>query len=281
MVAYINDRFVDENNAFLGINDLSIQRGFGIFDFFRTTNNVPLFLEDYLDRFFRSANILRIPSAKSREEIKAVISELIERNDVAESGIKMILTGGYSPDGFEPAAPNFIVTQQPLDLAAKVKFDKGLKIVLAEYKRDVPEAKSINYLMALYLRDKLAKQRADEVLYYKDKVILEFPRANVFIITKDKKVVTPVNDVLKGITRMKVLQLAADNFDVEERDVTVAELRDAAEVFLTSTTKRILPVLEIDGVVVGDGTPGEATRSLYKSFLQFEKEYGKSAVVAQ
>jgi D-alanine transaminase/branched-chain amino acid aminotransferase len=78
-----------------------------------------------------------------------------------------------------------------------------------------------------------------------------------------------------------VLQLAADNFDVEERDVTVAELRDAAEVFLTSTTKRILPVLEIDGVVVGDGTPGEATRSLYKSFLQFEKEYGKSAVVAQ
>ncbi|MCW3109676.1 MAG: hypothetical protein JWQ09_4182 [Segetibacter sp.] len=273
MIVFLNDRFIDEKEASIGISDLSIQRGFGIFDFFRTSNYVPLFLDDYLDRFFRSADQLHLNPLHSRKDLKKIIFELIDKNRIETSGFKMILTGGYSTDGFEPAAPNFIITQQPISVATEENFEKGLNIILHEYLRDVPTAKSINYLMAIYLREKLITQNADDVLYYKDDMVLEFPRANVFIVTKDQTVVTPSENVLHGITRKKVLEIAGKNFKAEERPVTVADLKNAAEVFLTSTTKRLLPVLKIDDALVGDGKPGEITKSLYKSFREIEDEY--------
>jgi branched-subunit amino acid aminotransferase/4-amino-4-deoxychorismate lyase len=99
--------------------------------------------------------------------------------------------------------------------------------------------------------------------------VLEFPRANVFAVTKSGTVITPGENVLKGITRMMVLQLAEKKYKVEKRQVTVNELYNAAEVFLTSTTKRILPVLKINGQIIS-GKPGAITVDLYNSFLQLE-----------
>ncbi len=271
MIAFVNNQFIEESKATLGITDLSIQRGYGIFDFFRTSNYIPLFLDDYLDRFFKSAFILRLQPKYSREELKNIINEMIRQNKLPDSGLKMILTGGYSSDGYDLSSSNFLIIQQPVQLPGTEKFDKGLKIILYEYMRDLPQAKSINYLMGVYLQDKIRQHEADDVLYHKDGCILEFPRSNVFMITKDHTVVTPAMNVLHGITRMKVLEIARKNYKVEERVITVDELRNAAEVFLTSTTKPILPVLTIENIAVGNGKPGEITTSLCQAFLEMEK----------
>src|SRR5215210_6079001 len=281
MIAFVNNQFIEESKATLGIRDLSIQRGYGIFDFFRTSNYVPLFLDDYLDRFFKSAGALRLQPKYSREELKDIISEMIRKNKVPDSGFKMILTGGYSSDGYELSSPNFIIIQQPVQLPGIEKFDKGLKIILYEYMRDLPYAKSINYLMAVYLQDEIQQHKADDVLYHKDGYILEFPRSNVFIVTQDHTVVTPAENVLHGITRMKVLELASKQYKVEERAITVDELGSAAEVFLTSTTKPILPVLTIDNKSVGGGNPGEVTTSLYHTFIEMEKDVTAASSVLQ
>jgi D-alanine transaminase/branched-chain amino acid aminotransferase len=187
----------------------------------------------------------------------------------------MILTGGYSANSFEPASPNFIILQQPLQLPTKEKFHKGISIILHEYMRDLPKIKSTNYLMAIWLRDKLKQQKADDVLYVKDNVALEFPRANVFAVTKAGTVVTPEENVLNGITRMMVLQLAEKKYSVEIRPLTVEELYNAAEVFLTSTTRRILPVLKINDQIISEGKPGAITLDLYNSFLKLEEEFCK------
>lgn len=271
MIAFINNQFVEESKATLGITDLSIQRGYGVFDFFRTSNFIPLFLDDYLDRFFKSAVALRLQPRHSREELKKIIGEMIRQNKIADAGFRMILTGGYSTDSYEPASPNFIIIRERIQMSDKEKFDKGINIILHEYMRDLPRAKSINYLMGVYLQQKVKQQKADDVLYYKDNCILEFPRSNVFVVTKDRTVVTPAENVLHGITRLKVLELARKKYSVEERAITKEELRNAAEVFLTSTTKRIIPVLTIDNKIVGNGKPGEITISLYESFLKMEK----------
>jgi branched-chain amino acid aminotransferase len=273
MIVFINDRLVDEKEAFIGINDLSVQRGFGIFDFFRTCNHVPLFLDDYLDRFYNSATQLRLEPPHSRADLRKIIFEMIDRNKIATSGFKLILTGGYSVDGFEPGKPNLIITQQPIEISPEEKFEKGIKIILHEYLRDLASVKSINYMMAIYLRDKLVSKQADDVLYYKDDEVFEFPRSNVFVVTKHGAVVTPAENVLHGITRKKVLEIAGKKFMAEARMVTTEDLKDAAEVFLTSTTKRLLPVLQIDDVIVGDGKPGAITRALYNSFRKLEDEY--------
>jgi branched-chain amino acid aminotransferase len=272
MIAFINDHFIDEKEASVGIGDLSVQRGFGIFDFFRTNEYVPLFLNDYLERFFRSAAQLRLQTPSS-SELKKIIFQLIDKNRIPTSGVKIILTGGYSSDGFEPGIPNLIITQHPVEISSEKHFEKGLNIILHEYMRDLPTAKSINYLMAIYLREKLVEKNADDVLYFKEDQVLEFPRSNVFVVTKDQRVITPVENVLPGITRKKVLEIAGTKYRTEERTVTLDELRNAAEVFLTSTTKRLLPVLKINDLIVGDGKPGGITRSLYHSFLEAEEAF--------
>ncbi len=269
MIAYINSEFIEEEASVLQVSDLSIQRGFAIFDYFRIRNYIPLFFDQYLDRFFNSAAMLGLQPLHTKEELKDVINELIQRNNMAEAGFRMILTGGYSADGFEPASPNFIILQHPIQLPSKEKFSNGLNIVLHEYMRDLPQIKSTNYMIAIWLRDKLKQHKADDVLYFKDDLVLEFPRANVFAVTKSGTVITPGENVLKGITRMMVLQLAEKKYKVEKRQVTVDELYNAAEVFLTSTTKRILPVLKINGQIIS-GKPGAITVDLYNSFLQLE-----------
>ena len=114
MIVFLNGMFVEEKEAQIGISDLSIQRGYGIFDFFRTQKSVPLFIDDYLDRFFKSAELLHLNPSYDRESIKSIVGEMIEKNRIETSGFKMLLTGGYSSDGFEPGTPNFIITQQRL-----------------------------------------------------------------------------------------------------------------------------------------------------------------------
>lgn len=270
MVAFVNDRFIEESKAALGITDLSIQRGYGIFDFFRTANFIPLFLDHHLDKFFKSAAALYLEPLHSREELKKIINEMIGLNKTADSGFKMILTGGYSSDGYQLASPNFIIIQTPVQMPGEEIFEKGIKIILHNYMREFPEVKSINYLTGVYLQEKIKQHNADEVLYCKDGRILEFPRSNVFAITKEGLVITPAEDVLPGVTRMKVLELARKKFTVEERPVTINELFNAAEVFLTGTTKRILPVLSIEDRIVGNNKPGAITISLYKDFLKME-----------
>lgn len=271
MIAYINNQFIDENLATLGIGDMSIQRGFGVFDYFRTSNHQPLFLDDYITRFFHSAKELRLRPLHTREELKGIIQKMITDNNLASSGFRLILTGGYSPDNFTPVTPNFIVIQQPITLPSAEKFQKGLSILLHEYQRDVPYAKSINYLMSIYLLDKIRAENADDVLYHKNGTILEFPRANVFIVTKGKVVVTPSLDILHGITRQKVLELAVKHYRTEQRPVTIDELKNAEEIFLTSTTKRILPVLKINQQAIGNGNPGPVTKHLLSLFTVFEE----------
>jgi len=273
MLAYINHQFIAEENATLQVSDLAIQRGYGIFDFFRTRNYVPLFLEDYLDRFFNSAAALRLQPTHNRQELTDIIYELIKRNNEPSSGIKMILTGGYSLDGYEPAlAPNLIMLQQKLQKQSPDQFVSGIKVITHEHQRELPGIKSINYLMGVWLQQKVKEQQAADVLYYKNGIVSEFPRSNVFLITHDGKLVTPAENVLHGITRKHLLQLAAKKYMVEVRAVSLEEIKTAAEVFMTSTTKRLLPVYQIDKVIIGNGKAGPFTTLLNADFIAMEEQ---------
>jgi branched-chain amino acid aminotransferase len=272
MIAFANDTFIEEEKATLRINDLAIQRGYAVFDFFRVKNNKPLFLNDYLDRFFSSARHLRLTPVLPREELTGIIHELINRNNLSTSGIRMVLTGGYSPDSFEPATPNLVITQQKISLVTPEKFSKGLKVITHEYMRMMPEIKSINYLMGIWLLDQIKEKGAEDVLFHHNGIVSEFPRSNVFIVTHDDVVVTPSDNILQGITRMKLLWVAAKKYRVEERDITLEELKNAAEVFMTSTTKRVLPITQIDDTLIGNGSAGKISFILNEDFRKMEDE---------
>lgn len=275
---FVNDTFYEDEKAVLQTGDLALQRGYAVFDYFRTADNQPLFLDDYLDRFFNSARRLFITIPHTREQIKNIIYTLIEKNQIAgDSGIRMIATGGYSPDSYTPVQGNLILQQHAIALPGKEKLEQGVKIVTHDYMRDFPEVKSINYLMGIWLQQQLKEKGTDDVVYFRNNIISEFPRANLFIITRDGKLATPLHHILPGITRKKVLQIAPETLPVEERDISVNELKNAAEVFMTSTTKRILPVVEIDGNPVGNGQPGKITNLLHERFMEMEAHYLQQA----
>lgn len=273
MIAYINDNFVEMEKVSLKLTDLSIQRGYAVFDFLRTKNSKPLFFDDYLDRFFRSADSMRLELSHTRQELKVIVREIIRQNDMAESGIKLLLTGGFSEDGYTPAQPNLVITQHEVQLTTPEKFANGIRVITYPYQRELPMVKSTNYLMGVWLQQELKTRQAADVLYHSGGVITEFPRSNVFVVTASGSLVTPADNVLPGITRQKVLQLAEKKFRTETRPVLLDDIKNAKEIFMTSTTKRLLPVVSVDDDVIGDGKAGPVTRQLSEDFLALEDEY--------
>ncbi|WP_300604422.1 aminotransferase class IV [Niabella sp.] len=268
---FVNNAFAEEGKAMIQTGDLAIQRGYAVFDYFRTVDHKPLFLEDYLDRFFNSAQALSISIPHTRSRVTEIIFELIQKNNLPESGIRMIATGGYSPDSYTPVQGNFILQQQPLQLPDAATVENGIRIMTHAYQRDLPTVKSINYLMGIWLQKQLKEKGLTDVLYIQNDIISEFPRANIFIITPEGILVTPGRNVLAGITRKKILEFASTLLPVETRDISVNELISAAEVFMTSTTKRILPVTEIDGIRIGNGKAGPLTRQLLEQFIRLQQ----------
>lgn len=259
------------DQAFLHISDLAIQRGYGVFDYFKIMQGQPLFLEDYMVRFYASARLMHLPVPLSGEEQKTVIYKLIELNGLHMSGMKMILTGGYSDSGYDIAAPNLLITQQPLSLPNEALLERGLKLITHDYVREIPVVKTINYTMGIRLLNKIKAQGADDVLYHRGGVVTELPRCNFFLVKQDGTIVTPAEDVLQGITRKHVLELAGKKYEAVEGVVTLDDIRQAKEAFLTSTTKRILPVVQVDDCVIGDGKPGAVTLSLLEDLIQLEE----------
>jgi branched-chain amino acid aminotransferase len=266
-IAFFNGSFIEEEKIFLQYNDLAIHRGYGVFDFFKVVNDRPVFMKEHLDRFFSSASGLELQPPLDKTAIANIAQELINRNKLSYSGIKIMLTGGYSPDYYNPAgAPNFIITQQPMSPRPASLFEKGLKVITYEHVRELPEIKSINYITGIVLQQKLLAAGAEDALYYKDGEVSEFPRSNFFIVMKDNTVITPSKNVLKGITRMKVLDIAQKHFTAREGTVTLNDIRQAKEAFITSTSKHVTPVVQIDDFVLNNGKPGEVTRFLDREF---------------
>jgi branched-chain amino acid aminotransferase len=265
----INGDFVLKNEASVLISDLSIQRGYGIFDYFRTVNNEPVFLEDHLDRFFYSATIMKLDANLNRQEIKQIVHHLIEKNNIPDSGIRITLTGGYSEDGYSVSNPNILITQTAFTFNKEI-FDIGIKLVTFNHQRQLPLVKTIDYLMAIHLQPFIKSQNVGDVLYYYQNEITECPRSNFFIVMENDEVLTPSKNVLKGITRKKILGFSEMN--VREAGISMEDIKMAKEAFLTSTTKNVLPVIEIDGKKIGEGKPGKITTEIYGRICKMKEK---------
>ncbi|MFD1768319.1 aminotransferase class IV [Sphingobacterium suaedae] len=260
--AIINGRLLYENEAALSIHDLSIVRGYGIFDYFKTVNHDPVFWEDNLDRFYHSACLMDLPVPYTRDELKSQIRLLMGANNIADSGIKLLLTGGISPDGYSIARPNLVITQHPLKRHLE-KERAGIKLITYDYHRPFGTVKSIDYVMGIHALKKAKAVGAEDVVYAQHGVLSECPRANIFFIDQNGTLLTPQDEVLPGITRKYVLEVARGHMNVETRAVTLGDMYDAQEAFITSTTKNITPVLRIDNVEYGK-EPGPVTRLLQR-----------------
>lgn len=274
MITYstINGQLVRADEAALKVTDLSILRGFAIFDFFLFRQKQPLFLDDYLDRFYRSAALIHMEIPYTRAAFAAQIFQLIEANQQEDGGIRLLLTGGYSPDGYTPTDPNILILQYPLPANA-YRTDFSIKLMTYHFLRELPEVKTTNYATGIRLLTEMKQRGADDVLYIDGEWIRESARSNFFLVLDDGRVVTAGNKVLLGVTRKQILHLARQRYKVEEREVHISEIKQAKEAFFTSSIKGVLPVSQIDDQVIGDGKIGPVASQLQQDFMQLVQAY--------
>ena len=264
--AYLNGQIMPIENANLNVTDLALLRGYGVFDFFKAIDGRPIYMEEHLDRFENSTWLLGLKVPYSREHLRKNILELVKLNFHNSLGIKLVCTGGYSEDGYTPAAkPNVFMVAKPFKLH---NFEQGLSLVTIEHQRELAEIKSINYAKPISVLAHLRASEAQDVLYYSGDHITESSRSNIFII-KNGILITPDAGILKGITRKRILQFAPKLMPLEIRPVKLSEVFDADEVFMTGSTKRIAPITKIDDKTF---PIGQLTFSLYNMLLEDEKE---------
>jgi branched-subunit amino acid aminotransferase/4-amino-4-deoxychorismate lyase len=259
----INGKIVPKDKAFIHISDLSLHRGYSIFDYCRIRKGKPVFFDDYLDRFERSAEQMLLTIPMSRTNLKAHVQQLIEENEAQEAGLKLILTGGYSEDGYTPAAEAnlYILILPPIVLPSFYTTD-GIKLMLHEHIRHRADVKITNYIECLLLREATQQANAQDILYHQNGYISESSRSNFYIVTAENVIVTPPKDVLPGITRLHILALAKNHFTVEVRPLRVEELKTAKEAFISSSAKGAIGVIRVDDWTIGNGEVGMVTRQI-------------------
>jgi branched-chain amino acid aminotransferase len=270
-ICFINGDFIPFQEASLKINDLAILRAYGIFDFFRTQNRRPLFIDDHLNRFIHSATHLNLHVPYSKDQMKGLISELLIRNDTLyhEFAFRLLLTGGFTEDGYTPGNPNLIIICEQYNPAPEKHFSEGIKLITHNFVRELAHIKTINYITPISLMPKIKEAGALDVLYHKDGLISEVSRSNFFIV-KDSKIITSDAHILKGITRSKLLAIAREGFEVQEGNLFINDLLFADEAFITGTTKKVMPVVKIDDKIIGNGVPGPVVKELLSRFKAIE-----------
>ena len=271
-IYYINGEYVPASQAAIGLNDLGLVRGYGVFDFTRTYGRVPFRLGEHIQRLEYSAAQIDLPLPWSAEEIDAIVQATLARNDVDDVGVRIVVTGGPSANFTTPEDhPSLLVLISAIKPYPEHDFTQGASLITVDFDRFMPSVKSLNYITAIMAQKRARQAGAVEALYRTPAGhVTECTTCNFFIVRGDQ-LITPEADVLAGVTRSATLELADDLFEVVRRSIRYDELATADEAFITSTTKEIMPIVRIDDIVIGNGLPGPGTRRLRQLFREYTK----------
>lgn len=276
MIWFLNGRYLPSNQAKISVNDLAVLRGYGVFDFLVTYRKKPFLLEEHLDRLFASARQIDLPVPYTKSQIKKYVLQTIAKNKGKDFAIRLVVTGGTSSSNIFPEGKGSlaILVEKRVPYPPYC-YRRGIRLKTYEYQRFIPGAKHINYLTAVVVKKKANRQGFLEVLFTHQGKILECTTSNFYLI-KDKVLFTPKADILHGITKNVVLKLAREKIKVKQRRVLTKELKTADEAFISASDKEIMPVVQVDGLKIGNGRPGPLTRQIMQAFNKYTANFAKN-----
>ena len=268
-IYYVDGEFVPADRAVIPVHDLAVLRGLGAFELLRTYGGHPFALEEHIQRLQHSVEKMGLLLPWSTEELIRIVLETLRQNAGnahQESNIRIIVTGGSSPDFMtHQGQPRLLVLVSEMPSQPEEWYADGVKITTMKSRRILPGAKSINYLSATIALKKARARGAVESVYVdRDGLVYECTTSNIFMFAGET-LVTPAHRILSGITRGFVLELARSLFQVDVRNMTLEELLQADEVFITGTNKGVVPVVQVDENRIGSGRPGPHTRALMQT----------------
>lgn len=279
--AVFNGEIINRSNAKVDVEDRGFQFGDGVYEVIRVYNGVFFTLDEHLNRFSKSLESISISLPFTTNQIKGMLEELVEKNKLKNGFVYMQVTRGVAPRNHafpsENVTPNLVAYSKVMERPVEY-FKTGIKTILTEDIRWLRcDIKSLNLLGNILAKQKATMEGCFEAIQHRGQEVTEGSTSNVFIV-KDGSIITHESNnlILKGITKDVLLQVCAKfNIPVEERTFTLEELEHADEVFLTSTTSEVMPIIEINGNGVRNGEPGPITRNLQKWFeTEIEKQCG-------
>ncbi len=285
MKVYLNGKFVDESKAVVSVFDHGLLYGDGVFEGIRSYDGLIFKLQEHIDRLFESAHtiMLRIPMGKA--ELVEVVKQSLRVNRLRNAYIRLVVTRGEGDLGLDPrkcSRPTVFAIADTIQLYPKKLYEQGLELITVATQRNVPEAlnpqiKSLNYLNNILAKIEAINAGFEEAIMLSPSgYVTECTGENIFLV-KGRQLLTPPPHigVLRGITRQTVMALGAkQRLAVREDLLTRHDLFNAAEVFLTGTAAEIVPVVKIDGRVIGSGKPGPVTKKLQQAFRVITKTEG-------
>ena len=252
-IHFLNGKFVTDHELLISPKDLGFVRGYAVADFLVTHYHQPFKLPEYIDRLFKSAEIIGLRIPWNKTQIIAWVKETLDKNDKdTEKTVKIIISGGNSHSMYQADVPTIVMIVDNYVPPPSSYYEKGVKAIAVNYKRQYPESKHTHYVETIRQLAKVKGNDIEEVIYYDDSQVFEGAGSNLFAVI-DNKLVTTKSNIVEGITRSVLLEILKLAIPVEVRDFTFDELLKATEVFLTGSSKKIRGVIEINGKAVGDG----------------------------
>ena len=289
-LAYYDGQFIDKDLIKISPLDYGFARGVTLFEFTRVYGCVPFRLEDHIQRFIRGAAIMGIPLPMTADEMSKAVNRITWANKFPHSGIKFYLTmgecgkaGTYGFSTCEDFKPHMMMIEEevhPQDPEAPrgtQYYQRGVALKTIPFSRQISEAKSINYAAGFLEARKLIGTEHDEILYvHEDGYVTETTVSNFFCVI-DGVLCTPSRDMLSGVTRTVMIELAQKlGIRVAERDINLKDLTQASEAFITGTFLEMMPVRMIGNISYIMTTEAPVFSKLRKAFTAYINDYCKA-----
>jgi len=277
-VLYFNGRFTTTDERVLGVEDRGFQFGDACYEVFKFLGRRPTFLAEHYRRLDKGLQLLEIanpwPDAQS---FRATMRELLDRTAFDDGIVYIQVSRGESerahfwPDAITPTA---IAYSRSFKFPDAAKKERGIRVITTPDRRwKQCDVKSVNLLANAMAKKKAQRAGADEALLIEDGTVREGASSSFFAVIDGRIITHPLDEhILPGVVRDRVIDLAlAAKIRVDERPLREAELFTLGEAFITSTTQGVMPVVELDGRIIGNSRRGEITGELQRRFDELER----------
>jgi branched-chain amino acid aminotransferase len=286
MKVYINGKYRDEADATISVFDHGLLYGDGIFEGIRAYNGRVFRLKEHIDRLFYSAKAILLNIPMSHGDIMKAVVDTCRQNEVRDGYIRLVVTRGVGTLGLNPNRckdPSVIIIAGKIQLYPPELYQNGMNIITVPTVRNLhsalnPAIKSLNYLNNILAKIEANNSGCEEaIMLNAEGFVAECTGDNLFIVKENRLLTPPLTaGALYGITRRVVLDLAIElGLKAEETNLTRYDLFNADECFLTGTGAELVPVVRIDGRVIGNGKPGANTQRLVEQYRTLTKMSGE------
>ena len=286
MKVFIDGKYYDERDAKISVFDHGLLYGDGVFEGIRAYNRRVFKLKEHIDRLFCSAKAILLEIPMSHAEIMDAVVVTCRENKLRNGYVRLVVTRGAGTLGLNPRnckRPSVIIIADKIQLYPQELYRRGMDIVTVPTMRNLhsalnPAIKSLNYLNNILAKIEANNAHVEEaVMLNAEGFVAECTGDNLFIVKNGELSTPPLSaGALYGITRQTVIELAeAAGIKVSEPNLTRYDLFNADECFLTGTGAEIVPVVKIDGRVIGTGKPGPVTRKLEVNYHALTKASGE------